>query len=235
MFIFEQILPIGQLPERIASTMSDNSHLSPLDRCLIQFDQALRTCVPGSSTARRESPAKGLSETELTETERKHAAGLMRINHTGEVCAQALYQGQAATARLQDVRESMQHAAEEEVDHLAWCDERLQQLDSQPSLLNPLWYALSFGMGAAAGIAGDKWSLGFVAETEDQVCGHLQDHLQQLPDDDARSKAILKQMIIDEKQHGDLARDAGAAELPAPIKQAMATISAVMKKTTYQI
>jgi ubiquinone biosynthesis monooxygenase Coq7 len=206
-----------------------------LDQCLIQFDLALRTCVPGSSQARRASPAEELSDGELSPSERRHTAGLMRINHTGEVCAQALYQGQAATAKLGDVRESMQQAAAEEVDHLAWCEDRLRQLDSRPSLLNPLWYALSYGIGAAAGIAGDKWSLGFVAATEDQVCAHLEDHLEKLPTEDAKSKAILKQMIVDEKQHGDLARNAGGAELPAPVKQAMTAVSQIMKTTAYRI
>ena len=206
-----------------------------LDQCLIQFDLALRTCVPGSSQARRASPAEELNDGELSPSERRHTAGLMRINHTGEVCAQALYQGQAATAKLGDVRESMQQAAAEEVDPLAWCEDRLRQLDSRPSLLNPLWYALSYGIGAAAGIAGDKWSLGFVAATEDQVCAHLEDHLEKLPTEDAKSKAILKQMIVDEKQHGDLARNAGGAELPAPVKQAMTAVSQIMKTTAYRI
>jgi ubiquinone biosynthesis monooxygenase Coq7 len=206
-----------------------------LDQCLIQFDLALRTCVPGSSQARRASPAEELNDGELSPSERRHTAGLMRINHTGEVCAQALYQGQAATAKLGDVRESMQQAAAEEVDHLAWCEDRLRQLDSRPSLLNPLWYALSYGIGAAAGIAGDKWSLGFVAATEDQVCAHLEDHLEKLPAADTKSKAILEQMIVDEKQHGDLARNAGAAELPALVKQAMTAVSQIMKTTAYRI
>jgi len=216
--------------------MNGNSpHHSFLDRCLIQFDQALRTCVPGSSQARRSSPAEKLEDSELSDTERQHVAGLMRINHTGEVCAQALYQGQAMTARLEDVRQSMEHAADEEIDHLAWCEQRLNQLDSHTSILNPLWYALSYGMGAAAGIAGDKWSLGFVAETEEQVCQHLEDHLEKLPDQDEKSKAILKQMISDEKQHGESARDAGGADLPESVRQAMTAMSQIMKKTTYRI
>lgn len=215
--------------------MPNDSHLDFLDRCLVQFDQALRSCVPGSSNARRASPAKNEQEFEMDATDRNHAAGLMRINHTGEVCAQALYQGQAATAKLADVRQSMEEAAAEEVDHLAWCEERLQQLDSQPSLLNPLWYTLSYGVGAVAGLAGDKWSLGFVAETEDQVCQHLEEHLEQLPENDNKSRAILGQMISDEKHHGESAREAGGAELPDPIKQAMTVMSQVMKKTTYRI
>lgn len=212
-----------------------NTNLDFLDRCLVQFDQALRSCAPGSSNARRSSPGGAAKEQELNEADRAHAAGLMRINHTGEVCAQALYQGQAATAKLNDVRQSMEDAAAEEVDHLAWCEERLQQLDSRPSALNPLWYTLSYGVGAAAGLAGDKWSLGFVAETEDQVCEHLEEHLDQLPENDAKSRAILEQMIADEKHHGDSAREAGGAELPTPIKQAMTVMSEVMKKTTYHI
>ena len=215
--------------------MSNNIHLDFLDRCLVQFDQALRSCVPGSSNARRLSPAAATKESELNEIDKQHAAGLMRINHTGEVCAQALYQGQAATAKLEDVRQSMEEAAAEEVDHLAWCEERLQQLGSRASALNPLWYTLSYTVGAAAGLAGDKWSLGFVAETEDQVCEHLEEHLDQLPRNDSQSRAILKQMIADEKHHGESAREAGGAELPAPIKQAMTAMSEVMKKTTYHV
>jgi len=215
--------------------MQDSSRHSFLDQCLIQFDQALRTCVPGSTTAARVSPATKIDDQEFAANDRKHVAGLMRINHTGEVCAQALYQGQASTARLAGVRESMQKAAAEEVDHLAWCEERLQDLDSRPSLLNPLWYGLSFGLGAVAGIAGDKWSLGFVAETEQQVCNHLQDHLQKLPETDSKSRAILEQMLVDEKQHGESARQAGGAELPLPIRQGMTLMSELMKKTTYRL
>ncbi len=208
---------------------------SALDKFLIQFDQALRTCTTGAAQARRVSPAKAVPENELEEADRKHIAGLMRINHTGEVCAQALYQGQAATATLTEVKQSMEHSAAEEVDHLAWCDERLQQLDSRPSLLNPVWYAMSFGMGAAAGLAGDRWSLGFVAETENQVCEHLEQHLQEIPSSDGKSHAILEQMILDEKQHGESAKQAGGADLPAPIKFGMALMSQVMKKTTYRL
>ena len=191
--------------------------------------------MPGSSLATRPSPADPVAEEELSAAEKKHIIGLMRINHTGEVCAQALYAGQAATARLDEVRHSMDHAAQEEADHLAWCDERLKELDSHPSLLNPFWYGLSFGMGAIAGLAGDKWSLGFVAETEDQVCKHLEDHLTKLPEQDGKSKAILEQMIKDERQHGETAKEAGGADLPLPVKQAMASMAQVMKKTTYHI
>lgn len=209
--------------------------LTFIDQCLLQFDQALRTCVPGASSPDRETPAKGIEDNELSKEEKRHAAGLMRINHTGEVCAQALYAGQASTAKLEKVRESMEHAAAEEVDHLAWCEQRLQELDSQPSILNPVWYGLSFGMGALAGLAGDKWSLGFVAETERQVCDHLQEHMERLPENDEKSKAVLSQMIIDEKQHGEAASLAGGVDLPAPFKQAMTSMSQVMKKTTYHL
>lgn len=209
--------------------------LSPIDRLVVQFDQALRTLTPGASQPRRQSPGVAQAQAELTDAERRHAAGLMRINHTGEVCAQALYQGQALTARLGDVRAAMEAAAGEEVDHLAWCEKRLQELDSHASLLNPLWYAMSFGLGAAAGIAGDRWSLGFVAETEQQVCEHLEDHLRKLPQPDQRSRAILEQMIVDERKHGETARYAGGAELPLPVRKAMGLMSAIMKQTVYRV
>ena len=215
--------------------MLEKSQRATIDQLLIQFDQALRTCVPGTTEANRESPAANADEIELSNLEKQHAAGLMRINHTGEVCAQALYQGQATTALLGEVRKSMEQAAEEEVDHLAWCEQRLTELDSRPSVLNFLWYALSFGLGAAAGLAGDKWSLGFVAETEHQVCEHLEDHLSKLPKQDNKSRAILEQMIADEKHHEETARQAGGLEPPIAIRQAMNTMSQLMKKTTYHI
>ncbi len=212
-----------------------HSPLNFIDQCLLEFDRALRTCVPGSSQAERETPAQDIKAAEMSESDRKHAAGLMRINHTGEVCAQALYAGQASTARLGEVEEAMEHAAAEEIDHLAWCEQRLSELNSQPSVLNPVFYGLSFGMGAMAGLAGDRWSLGFVAETERQVCEHLEEHLAQLPTQDARSKAVIKQMITDEKQHGEAAKEAGGADLPPAIQHAMTLLSQVMKKTTYRI
>lgn len=216
-------------------TNTQREHHSGLDRLIVQFDQALRTLVPGSSSQQRASPARQVQEQTLSDSERKKAASLMRINHTGEVCAQALYQGQALTAKLPDVRQSMEEAAQEEVDHLAWCEQRLQELESRSSLFNPVWYAMSFGLGAVAGLAGDKWSLGFVAETEEQVCEHLKDHLVQLPTNDLKSKAILQQMLIDEKQHGESARQAGGENLPTPIKLAMQSMSVVMKKTAYRL
>lgn len=204
-----------------------------IETAITQFDQALKTLVPGTVTAKRENPANLVDESQLENSQRKHVAGLMRINHTGEVCAQALYQGQALTARLADVRESMDKAAEEEIDHLSWCESRLKELDSHPSLLNPLWYSLSFGLGAIAGLVGDKWSLGFVAETENQVCEHLKDHLGKLPEADRKSQAILNQMLIDEGQHAISAKNAGAADLPQPIKTAMGLMAQIMKKTVY--
>ena len=212
-----------------------HSKHNSLDQLIVQFDQALRTLIPGSSTARRVSPAVNVPEAELDASERKRAAGLMRINHTGEVCAQALYQGQALTAKLPDIRQAMEEAAQEEVDHLAWCEQRLQELDSRASLLNPAWYAMSFGLGAAAGLAGDKWSLGFVAETEEQVCEHLKEHLERLPANDEKSKAVLQQMLVDEKVHGDTARQAGGATLSLPVKLGMQMLSVVMKKTAYRL
>ena len=212
-----------------------NTQHNLLDELIGQFDQALQTLVPGSATAHRDNPSLKAEEHELSSIESAHAAGLMRINHTGEVCAQALYQGQALTAKLPEVRDSMNEAAQEEIDHLSWCESRLNELSSHTSLLNPLWYSMSFGIGAAAGLAGDKWSLGFVAETENQVCEHLKEHLQTLPKQDQKSQAILKQMLIDEGQHEINAKNAGAAELPGPIKSAMGLMSQVMKKAVYKL
>ena len=206
-----------------------------IDTLIIQLDQALHTLVPGSIEAARANPADTAEQTTLDKTASKHAAGLMRINHTGEVCAQALYQGQALTAKLPNVRSSMEQAAKEEGDHLHWCETRLNELDSHTSLLNPLWYGMSFGLGALAGLAGDKWSLGFVAETEQQVCQHLQEHLEKLPADDQKSRSILLQMLNDESQHATSAINAGAAPLPIPVKLAMGLMAKVMKATVYRI
>ena len=212
------------------------NNLNRLDIFIAQFDQALRTCTPGAQTGRRRSPAQKVDKdsTELNSEDLKHSAGLMRINHTGEVCAQALYHGQAMTAKLVQVRTSMEEAADEEIDHLDWCEERLTDLDSRPSMFNPLFYTMSFAIGAAAGLAGDKWSLGFVAETEKQVCNHLRDHLNDLPEDDHKSRAVLQQMIIDEEKHGKSAEEAGGAPLPEVISIAMASVSRVMKLATYR-
>jgi len=195
----------------------------------------LRTLTSRGNTATRPSPARGHSEGELDETSRRHVAGLMRVNHTGEVCAQALYQGQALTARLPTVRDEMHQAAAEEVDHLVWCEERLRQLDSRPSLLNPAWYGMSFALGAVAGAIGDAVSLGFVAATEERVCEHLRDHLRQLPEADRRSRLILQQMLEDEERHGQNALDAGGTDFPAPVKEAMSAVSRGMTRTAYHV
>src|SRR5690606_19042561 len=208
---------------------------SLLDRLLSQSDQAMRTLVPGAALAARPSPAQHLRTDTVADAQRRHLAGLMRINHTGEVCAQALYQGQATTARLPHVRPAMELAAREEEDHLAWCEERLRELNSAPSVLNPLFYAMSFGIGAAAGLAGDRWSLGFVAETEHQVVRHLESHLHQLPAHDQRSRAILEQMREDELKHAVTAEGAGGAPLPPPIQTLMTLMSKVMTWSTYRI
>ena len=205
-----------------------------VDKLIHSFDQALRSLVPGATAAHRENPAN-IEETQLAVSEARHVAGLMRVNHSGEVCAQALYHGQALTAKLPNVRREMEQAAIEEQDHLAWCEDRLKELDSHTSLLNPVWYGLSFGMGALAGIAGDKYSLGFVAETERQVSLHLEDHIRQLPEQDDRSRKILVQMNEDELHHRDTALNAGGVDLPVPVRIVMTGISKLMTKTSYYI
>lgn len=210
-------------------------YLTPADRCLSIADNALRTLFGGYQVTQRTNPSDDIEEGELTDKEKKHAAGLMRINHCGEVCAQALYQGQALTAKLPDVREKMEHAAAEENDHLQWCSDRLTQLDSHTSLLNPLWYVGSFSIGAVAGAIGDKWSLGFVAETEHQVVKHLESHLDKLPQHDKKSRTIIEQMKDDELEHATTAIEAGGAPLPKPIKRAMKQMAKVMTKSVYWI
>lgn len=215
--------------------MNASRHYSLFDKLIIESDKVLRTLSKNASTAAQPSPAHAIKQGELSPEESSHAAGLMRINHTGEVCAQALYQGQALTAKLPHVREEMEQAALEEVDHLSWCDERLQQLNSQPSLLNPIFYGLSFSMGATAGAISDKISLGFVAATEELVCNHLEKHLEELPKDDAKSRAIVERMLEDEARHKQTALDAGGSEFPAPVKLGMKLISRIMTKTTYRL
>ena len=205
------------------------------DALLTAADSALRTLLPFSGQPARPSPAVLKNEAELSESETRHVAGLMRINHTGEVCAQALYQGQALTARLPQVRRAMEQAADEEIDHLAWCEQRIRQLGSHTSVLNPLFYGLSFGIGATAGLISDRISLGFVAATEDQVCKHLDEHLGQLPASDDKSRAILEQMREDEQQHSTAAIEAGGLRFPAPVKFGMSLVSKVMTKATYRI
>lgn len=213
-----------------------NRNYSRADNLVHQFDTVLRTLIPHAARALRPSPATAdIHDEDMSVDERRHAAGLMRVNHTGEVCAQALYQGQGFTAKLPEVRSQMEQAAQEEVDHLAWCDERLQELDSHTSLLNPLFYAASFGLGAVAGAIGDRVSLGFVAATEEQVGKHLEAHLVKLPVGDRRSRAVLRQMAIDEAHHAHLALEAGGARFPAPVKFGMSLMSKVMTKSVYRI
>ena len=210
-------------------------HFSPFDQLIMQGDHAMRTIFGKPEVTERDYPAEQVVDTELNEDQRKHVAGLMRINHAGEIAAQALYSGQALTAKLDDVRESMNRAALEENDHLDWTDKRLEELGSQRSLLAPFWYAGSFAIGAAAGAAGDKWSLGFVAETEKQVVKHLQEHLEKLPEDDQRSRAILEQMKEDEQHHATVALEHGGRELPWVIRKLMTLTSKVMTQTAYRI
>jgi ubiquinone biosynthesis monooxygenase Coq7 len=210
-------------------------HLSLFDKVIQNADVALRTLIPGAANQQRPSPAQSSNDNELSEEERKHSAGLMRINHTGEVCAQALYQGQALTAKLPTVREAMEEAAAEEVDHLVWCEDRIRQLGSHTSLLNPAFYGLSFGIGAIAGAVSDKVSLGFVAETERQVCKHLSEHMTSLPTQDNKSKAILLKMLDDEAKHATAAIDAGGYQFPLPVRFAMTGLSKVMTKSVYKI
>ncbi len=215
--------------------MATERHYSVIDRLLLQADSAMRTLLPSSGHSQRPSPAIVRPEHKMDEPETRHVAGLMRINHTGEVCAQALYQGQSLTARLPQVRKAMEHAAEEEVDHLVWCEQRLHQLGSHTSVFNPLFYGLSFGIGAAAGLISDRISLGFVAATEDQVCKHLDEHLEQIPAADEKSRAILEQMRIDEAHHAETALEAGGFRFPAPVKFGMGLLAKVMTKTTYRL
>jgi len=171
----------------------------------------------------------------LEPTEREHAAGLMRVNHVGEVCAQALYQSQKLFARNPEIQEMLHHSGQEEMDHLAWCETRLQELGSHTSYLNPFWYAGSFAIGMVAGLAGDKWSLGFVAETEKQVENHLASHLEKLPQNDHRSRAIVEQMRLDEIEHGQAALQAGGISLPNPVQQIMKAMSKIMTMSAYKI
>ena len=213
--------------------MSELRQLTTLDRFLADTQRALDT-VFGAPAAQRASPAADVAQIELDEAERRHASGLMRINHVGEVCAQALYTGQAAVARDETTRQHLLEAAQEETDHLAWCAQRLAELDSRPSLLNPLWYAGSFAIGALAGLRGDGWNLGFVVETERQVEAHIDEHLESLPAADARSRAILEVMKADEARHADNAEAAGARVLPPPVPTLMAAASKLMKAVAYR-
>lgn len=203
------------------------------DKIIIELDKALTTLVGTPPSSGRENPARDVEEKTLNDNERRHSIALMRVNHAGEVSAQALYQGQALTAKLTNVREAMQQAAAEENDHLLWCEKRIHQLEGRTSLLNPLWYVGSFMIGAVAGKIGDKWSLGFVAETEKQVIEHLDEHLDKVSENDLRSRSILAQMREDERHHQESALAAGGAELPWPVRKIMQPMSKVMTRSSY--
>jgi ubiquinone biosynthesis monooxygenase Coq7 len=214
--------------------MTANRYNSPLDHLITGFDKALRV-VGGVATSSRANPAAHAADCELNEQEQRHSAGLMRVNHVGEVCAQALYDSQARFAHTPEVRQQFEQAAREEEDHLAWTAQRLAELGSQPSLLNPLWYAGAFALGTIAAKLGDAHSLGYVVETERQVEAHLNSHLDQLPPQDSKSRAIVDQMRIDEIAHGAAAQALGAAATPLPVRFAMTAMAKVMTTTAYYI
>ena len=207
--------------------------LSKIDHLLLSVDKALRAVVPHSNPSARPLPVSSEDIPELSITESRHVAGLMRINHTGEVCAQGLYHGQAFTAKDDTVKQAMHHSATEEVDHLVWCETRLDELGSHPSIFTPLWYGMSFGLGAVAGAISNEFSLGFVAETEAQVSEHLQEHIAQLPVQDQRTRAILAQMDAEELHHRELALDSGGADLSPPIRHGMRFMANCMKSAAY--
>lgn len=213
----------------------EDRRISPLDRLLAGVDHALRTLNSGVVRASRPSPAAEVCDAKLSPRDKAHAAGLMRVNHAGEIAAQGLYQGHAAVARDPSVQRQMKRAADEELDHLAWCEQRLRELDSAPSALRPLWYAGSFAIGAASGVLGDKWSLGFIEETERQVSDHLTGHLSGLPEHDLKSRAIVAQMRDEEEKHGANAAAAGAAPLPLPVREVMKGVAGIMKSTAYRL
>ncbi len=214
--------------------MTSPLHLTPLDRALSRLGRAMAS-VAGSPPASRPSPASSLTDGDLSAPQRADAAALMRVNHVGEVCAQALYEGQAMSTRDPALRRHLQRAAAEEADHLAWTRQRIDELGGRPSLLNPLWYAGAFALGVVAGRAGDRWSLGFVAETERQVEAHLEGHLQRLPAEDERSRAVLARMRDDEVAHGQAAVRLGAAELPGPVKSVMRASAGVMTTVAHYL
>lgn len=214
--------------------MLANRFISPLDQLIVGFDKALRV-VGGVASASRPNPAANSVDCELDEREQRHSAGLMRVNHVGEVCAQALYDSQARHAQSPEMRKQFEQAGREEEDHLAWTAQRLSELGSQPSMLNPLWYAGAYAMGTVAAKLGDANSLGFVVETERQVEAHLNSHLDMLPIKDAKSRAIVDQMRIDEIAHGAAAQNLGAAEMPVPVKLAMKAFAKVMTTTAYYV
>jgi len=225
----------AQLHRFAIITAMKTRQLTPLDRLLASANNALRTVAAPAGRSARLNPAENILDADLDARQKRHAAGLMRINHAGEVAAQALYQGHATVARDKNIEEQMQRAADEEFDHLAWCEQRIHELGEDVSKLSPFWYAGAYAIGAASGVLGDKWSLGFIAETERQVCAHLDSHLDSLPEEDAKSRAIVEQMRDEEEEHGENAIDAGAAELPAPIKGVMRLTARVMTKTAYWV
>lgn len=213
----------------------EGRRLSPLDYAIISFDGAVRTVFGEPEATERANPTMGIEETSLSAEERRVAGCLMRVNHAGEVAAQALYQGQALTARLPSVQKALKCAALEENDHLVWCKQRVQELGTHTSYLDPFWYGGSLAMGALAGFVGDKWSLGFIVETEHQVIKHLDEHLDRLPAQDGRSRSILEQMKKDEAHHATVALEAGGAELPLSICVLMGMVSKVMTRTAYWV
>ncbi len=206
-----------------------------IDLVINEVDKGLKYSTQNYQTESRPYPADKIEQDPLNELERNHSAGLMRVNHSGEVCAQALYRGQALTAKLGDTRTKMEQAASEELDHLSWCNKRLEELNNKPSVLNPIWYGMSFSIGAVAGLVGDKWSLGFVHETEEQVVKHLDSHLDNLSNKDLKTKAVIKQMRIDEERHSHEALEAGAEILPDEIKNLMSKVAKVMTSSSYHI
>jgi 3-demethoxyubiquinol 3-hydroxylase len=209
--------------------------LNAIDNFITQFDQCIRTLSGSPLGTKRSNPSDLIEPGNLSAKEKKLSANLMRINHTGEICAQALYQGQALTARDENIKQTMRQAAMEENDHLIWCQKRINELNSHTSYLNPLWWAGSFAIGVGAGILGDKWSLGFLAQTENQVSSHLSEHLNSLPDQDSKSRAVVEQMRVDEQQHETHALENGAATLPTPVPLMMRLMSKVMTSTVYYV
>ena len=206
-----------------------------IDLVINEVDKGLKYSTQNYQTESRPYPADKIKQGSLNEFERNHSAGLMRVNHSGEVCAQALYRGQALTAKLGDTRTKMEKAASEELDHLAWCNKRLEELNNKPSIFNPIWYGMSFSIGAVAGLIGDNWSLGFVHETEEQVVKHLDGHLDKLSNKDLKTRVVIEQMRIDEEQHSHDALKAGAEILPDEIKDFMSMVAEVMTNSSYHI
>ena len=217
----------------VIMTQMEDRQLNSLDRFLSGIDSAIRAVASSPTRASRPSPATDVPEASLSAAEKSHAAGLMRVNHAGEIAAQGLYQGHATVARNPEIEMQMKAAADEELDHLGWCEERLAELGSGPSSLRSVWFSGAWMMGAASGVLGDKWSLGFIEETERQVSEHLSGHLDRLPENDAKSRAIVTQMRDEEEQHGANARAAGAVKLPAPLRRLMRLTAKMMTTTAY--